>query len=211
MMLRTSSELRTAARQALAGKWGGAVIVTLLYIIIMGVLPVSFNVMPYFQIGGAGILGNVFQLFLFPIAYGYMVMFLSALREENFNIGALFDGFKDYIRIWGTLMLMGIYVFLWCLLLYIPGLIKSYSYSMTYYVLKDNPDMKFNAAIERSMAMMKGHKADLFYLHLSFIGWGLLCILTLGIGYLWLMPYTMSAQACFYEGIKAEYEAKVQQ
>lgn len=209
--MRTSSELRTAARQALAGKWGGAVIVTLFYTIIMGVIPVIFNVMPYFQIGGSGILGNAFQLFLLPIAYGYMVMFLSALREEKFSVGSLFDGFKDYIRIWGTMILISIYVFLWCLLLYIPGVIKSYSYSMTYYVLKDNPDMKFNAAIERSMEMMKGHKADLFCLHLSFIGWGLLCILTLGIGFLCLGPYTMSAQACFYEDIKAEYEAKIQQ
>lgn len=208
--MRTSSELRMAACQALAGKWRGAVIATLLYTIILGVLPIGFNVMPYFRIGGVGILGNILQLFLLPIAYSYIVMFLFVQREDKINVGSLFDGFKDYIRIWGTMILMSIYVLLWCLLLYIPGIIKSYSYSMTYYILKENPNMKFNAAIERSMEMMKGHKADLFCLLLSFIGWGLLSILTLGIGFLWLWPYMMSAQACFYEDVKAEYEAKTQ-
>jgi uncharacterized membrane protein len=67
--------------------------------------------------------------------------------------------------------------------------------------------LKFNGAIEKSMKMMEGHKFDLFYLYLTFIGWGLLCILTLGIGLLWLVPYMQSASAHFYEDVKAEYEA----
>lgn len=77
---------------------------------------------------------------------------------------------------------------------------------MTVYVLKDEPELKYNAAIEKSMAMMRGHKFDLFYLQLTFIGWALLCILTLGIGFLWLGPYMASSSAHFYQEVKAEYE-----
>ena len=77
---------------------------------------------------------------------------------------------------------------------------------MTSYVMRDCPELKFNGAIERSMAMMRGHKFDLFYLHLTFIGWFLLSILTLGIGFFWLGPYVQSAQAHFYEDVKTEYE-----
>ena len=55
--------------------------------------------------------------------------------------------------------------------------------------------------------MMKGHKFDLFWLYLSFIGWGILCIFTLGIGLLWLVPYMQTAQSSFYEDVKADYEA----
>ena len=105
------------------------------------------------------------------------------------------------------MILTGIYTFLWTLLLIVPGIIKSFSYAMTAFVLRDNPELKFNGAIEKSMKMMDGHKFDLFYLYLTFIGWGFPSILTLGIGLLWFVPYMQSALAHFYEDVKAEYEA----
>ena len=75
---------------------------------------------------------------------------------------------------------------------------------MTYYVLEDNPELSGDKAIEESMRLMSGHKWELFWLHLTFIGWALLCTLTLGIGFFWLVPYMNTAQAAFYEDIKAE-------
>lgn len=90
-----------------------------------------------------------------------------------------------------------------------PGIIKAFSYAMTPFILRDHPDLRYNGAIELSMAMMRGHKADLFWLYLSFIGWFLLCILTLGIGYFWLEPYMTSSMANFYEEVKAEFEGRV--
>jgi uncharacterized membrane protein len=79
------------------------------------------------------------------------------------------------------------------------------AYSLTPYILKDYPELSANQAINLSMKMMKGHKFDLFWLFLSFIGWSILCIFTLGIGYLWLMPYMMTTMAAFYQEVKAEY------
>ena len=68
--------------------------------------------------------------------------------------------------------------------------------------------MKNNEAIELSMAMMDGHKWDLFCLELSFIGWAFLCVLSLGIGYLWLIPYMYASYAAFYEDVKNEYASR---
>ena len=80
---------------------------------------------------------------------------------------------------------------------------------MTYYILVDRPELSANEAINLSKRMMRGHKFDLFYLHLSFIGWFLLCcFFTLGIGCLWYFPYVLTAQASFYLDVKEDYERR---
>ena len=79
---------------------------------------------------------------------------------------------------------------------------------MVPFVLKDNPELSFNAAIERSMAMMEGHKWEYFCLILTFIGWFLLLIITAGIASLWVTPYMSATFANYYEAVKAEYETK---
>ncbi|MDR0893000.1 MAG: DUF975 family protein [Mediterranea sp.] len=193
-MLKQNSELRAEARQALSGRWMMAVVATIIYGAITGGLS---------AIPGAG--GAISLLVGLPVAYG----FANALREllksdKEVDLGSLFDGFKDYGRILGTVVLQFVYTVLWTLLLVIPGIIKGYSYSMTYYILKDNPELRNNAAIEKSMAMMNGNKMKLFLLDLSFIGWFFLSILTLGIGFLFLQPYVSVAHAAFYEDLKAQ-------
>ena len=102
------------------------------------------------------------------------------------------------------MLLQKVYIFLWTLLLIIPGIIKAFSYAMTSYILKDNPEIKNNEAIEKSMQMMQGHKMDLFLLYLSFIGWAILSVLTLGIGFIFLTPYVNAAVSHFYEDLKEE-------
>jgi hypothetical protein bacD2_08850 len=196
-MIKNASEVRAAARQSLSGMWGGAVVLCLVYLLINGC--VSFIPM----------VGSLISLLLIPMGFGYAAAFLGNARTKSpFAVGSLFEGFNDYGRIFGTMLLQGIYTILWTLLLVVPGIIKSYSYAMTVYILKDEPQLKYNAAIEKSMAMMDGHKWDLFCLQLSFIGWWILGIFTLGIGYLWLMPYITSATANFYMEVKADYEAR---
>ena len=110
----------------------------------------------------------------------------------------------------GTVVLVFIYTFLWSLLLIIPGIIKHYSYAMTPYILKEEPEMKNNAAIEKSMVMMDGNKMKLFMLDLSFIGWAILCIFTFGIGFLFLQPYVAISRAAFYEDLKAQQGGNVE-
>ena len=90
---------------------------------------------------------------------------------------------------------------LWSLLLIIPGIIAGYSYAMTGYILAENPELTASEAIARSKEMMAGNRFRLFCLHFSFIGWEILCTLTLGIGNLWLRPYKQAAEAAFYREI----------
>lgn len=196
-MIKKACELRADARASLSHNWGGAVV----NCIVMGAINGIASFIPW--------VGTFVSLLLLPLSYGYAVTFLyNARTGQSFNVQDLFEGFRDYGRIFGTMLLKGVYVLLWTCLLIVPGIVKSYSYAMTEFVLKDEPELKFNAAIEKSMAMMQGHKFDLFYLQLTFIGWILLCILTLGIGLLWLNPYMTSATAHFYQEVKAEYEAR---
>lgn len=191
-MLKENSELRAEARQALQGKWLMAAVAALIYSAIAGGLS---------SIPGVGWVGAL--LVGLPIAYGLAVLMLSVYRgSDDIDFGILFEGFKDYGRILGTKVLQAVYTFLWTLLLIIPGLIKAYSYAMTDFILKDKPEMKNNAAIEKSMAMMDGYKMKLFLLDLSFIGWFILCLFTFGIGFFFLQPYIQVAHAAFYEDLK---------
>jgi uncharacterized membrane protein len=96
---------------------------------------------------------------------------------------------------------MLLYIFLWSLLLVIPGIIAALSYSMTFYIIADDPSIKPQDALKKSKAMMNGYKEKLFYLYLRFILLAMLCILTLGIGFLWLIPYIHITMAKFYDDI----------
>lgn len=198
-MEKNAKYFREAAWAQLTGNWKPAVLVTLVYILIVGAME------------GAKSLSFLSIFVLGPLSYGYYVSFLNSKRTgEVVRIENLFDGFKDYARVFLTNLLQSIYIVLWTLLLIVPGIIKSISFSQTFFVLKDNPELKNNAAIERSMAMMEGHKMEYFCLILSFIGWLLLGILTLGIGLLWVNPYIATATAHFYEYVKEDYERRIE-
>ena len=145
-----------------------------------------------------------------PLSWGLAIVFLDSFRGSEIRVEGILDGFKDYGRILGTTFLVYVYTALWSLLLIVPGIIKGYSYSMTSFILKDDPTIKYNEAIEKSMAMMDGNKMKLFLLHLSFIGWILLSCITLGIGFLFLTPYMSSAQAAFYEDLKKEQKEQAE-
>jgi len=82
---------------------------------------------------------SLIALLLLPLGFGYTVLFLDVIRGIKLDFARLFDGFKDYGRILGTMLLTTVYTFLWTLLLVIPGIMKSYSYAMTLFILKDYP------------------------------------------------------------------------
>ena len=94
--------------------------------------------------------------------------------------------------------MMGLFVFLWTLLFVFPGIVAAYRYAMVPYLMAEFPELRVMEAIRESKRLMKGNKWRLFCLHFSFIGWDLLCTLTMGIGYLWLNPYRMVAETAFY-------------
>lgn len=146
-------------------------------------------------------------LIIAPLSVGYYnaLRRLLVQRDGELVANTFYIAFHNYWhKVWGMLW-MTILICLWTLLLVVPGIIKAFSYAMTPYILEDNPELSTTEAIHRSRLMMQGHKFDLFWLWLSFLGWFLVCLLTLGIGFLWLQPYVQTAEAAFYEEVKAEY------
>lgn len=136
------------------------------------------------------------------VGVGYSKFNLDLVdRQKEPEIGTLFGYFSHWRTTAAASLLQGLYVFLWSLLLVIPGIVASYSYAMTRYILAEHPELTASEAIEQSKQMMSGNRFRLFCLQFSFIGWDLLCVLTMGIGNLWLGPYKQAAEAAFYREI----------
>lgn len=206
-MISSAKLLRSKGAADLKGRWGEAALLTFVYVILSSIFSgvvVSGTELfvPY--------VGQAFTLLLLPMSWGLSIAFLDNHRkaDDPFNINQLFRGYSDFWRIMVTCLLLMVYTVLWSLLFIVPGIIKSLSYSLTSYILRDRPDLRNNGAIELSMDMMQGHKAELFLLLLSFFGWFLLCIPTLFIGLFWLTPYIQSTMANFYEEVKTEYKTR---
>lgn len=200
---------KNRALSALENKWGNFVAITFVYGFIIGITQILSGDKDSPAI--LHLIGLVLFILALPLTWGYQTLFLGAVRGGEATAKDMFEGYNKelFSRVLTTTLLYYVYVFLWSLLLLIPGCIKSYSYAMTPYILKDNPEMKNNAAIEESMRMMDGHKLELFMLDLSFIGWAILSILTCCIGFLWLVPYMNMARVNFYEDLKkASVEVK---
>ena len=137
------------------------------------------------------ILGGVIQL-----GYGQFLLKQHDKLEPTWN--DLFSQFHRFGQGFAQKFLRGLYCFLWGLLFIIPGIVKAYSYAMTPYIMAENPDMSAQDAIRASMQLMDGHKGELFWLRLTFIGWDILAALTLNLGHLALNPYKNAAEAAFY-------------
>ena len=119
--------------------------------------------------------------------------------EKELEVADLFTVYRDqFERSFLVELLMNIYIFLWALLLIVPGIVKSYSYAMAPYLMHDHPEMTASQAIDESMRLMEGNKMRLFMLDLSFIGWWLLCLITFGLLLFIVCPYQMTARAEFY-------------
>lgn len=142
------------------------------------------------------VLGSIIEI-------GYARFNLELLDGNEAKIETLFAYFYNWQTTAAARLLQSLYVFLWSLLFFIPGIIAAYSYAMTGYILAEHPELTAGEAIERSKEMMSGNRFRLFCLQLSFIGWSILCVFTFGIGNLWLTPYKQVATAAFYREISS--------
>lgn len=197
--MKTRKELKELSLSSLRGHWGGAVLATFLFFVIAAAYEVPGELFDSPVISST-IMLPLFLFVLCPMTVGLYNTFRQHLEEGQgkFTSGMFSIGFTHYWHNIGGVLLTSIYILLWSLLLIVPGIIKSLSYSMTYFILADEPQLSPEQAIKKSMIMMEGHKMELFLLSLSFIGWILLGIVTLGIGLLWVIPYMYTAVAEFY-------------
>lgn len=184
-MTKTNAQLTQQSREALTNKWGIAVGASAIYLLITSI-------------------GNNFMIIIGgPFQTGYSFFSLKLLRGQKAEIEQLFDGFNNFANTFVAYLLVMLFTLLWTLLLIVPGIIAAIRYSQTFFILADNPKLKGNEARKQSMAMMQGYKWKYFCLCWRFVGWALLSILTLGIGFLFLFPYMHVSFAGFYEDIKS--------
>ena len=186
-----NSILMKQARESLSGKWGLAIGTMFVYALIT----MAVQSIPK----AGGLLGI---LITGPLNLGLIIFSLSISRNQNPRFEQIFEGFRRYGTALATQVLIMVFTILWMLLLIIPGIIAGLSYSMAFYILADNTSVGAREAIKMSKKMMMGYKWKLFRLTLRFLGWVILCIFTLGIGLLWLIPYIQVSTAKFYEDIK---------
>lgn len=226
-----SKILRSRARANLAGNWGisiaVAVVASLLGALLAGntFLPdvqeeavvwfpflekIAERMNQGYKIGNVtlslrgGIFGLAALLIGGVLQMGYAKFLLKQHDGEEVRFQDLFSMFDYFGTGFAQRFLRSLYVMLWSLLFVIPGVIKEYSYAMTPFILAEHPNLTASQAIGLSQDLMDGHKADLFFLDLSFIGWSLLAAITLNLGNIPLNPYKNAARAAFYRQLQAE-------
>ena len=200
----TNQDYKNRALASLEGKWSTAVIATLIFLVITAGInwtvtaPMGNNMVMSYSTSG------IWTLICLPLSWGFTVYFLRLIRNEEIGYGRLFDGYKDFVRIFCTEFLVALATCIGFCLLIIPGIILATGLLMTSFVMKDDEQIGYIDAMKKSWELTNGHKVDLVWLFLSFLGWMILAGLTLGIGFLFLYPYMQTALAHVYEDLKAE-------
>ena len=200
----TNQDYKNRALTSLEGKWGTAVITTLIFMILSAGIcwvvttPMGNHLTMSYSTQG------IWTLLCMPMAWGFVVYFLNLIRQDDIRIERLFDGYKDFVRIFLAKFCSELLIGIGLMALIVPGIILAAGFVMTDFILKDDPEIDALDAIKKSWQMTNGHKGALVGLFFSFLGWIILACLTLGIGFLLLYPYMQSALAHYYEDLKAE-------
>lgn len=214
----SNKELMADARRSLSGNWGMGVLGYVLYtILVMSISLFTYSAIFFVAVasaaGGAdaaaataavSYISQFIQLFLSgAFMVGFVSYYLVIAQEGEARLESLFTGFKRFWKSFGVYFFYMLFVYLWMLLLIIPGIIASFRYAMAFFIIADDEDCGALEAIGRSKEMMKGNKWKFFCLHWRFLGWSLLAVFfTFGIGFLWLVPYMQTSFAKFYEDVK---------
>lgn len=194
-----NSQLRANAKQQLGNKIFCSTWMKML--LICAFIPLADAAL---CVTGAGII-----LVTGVMQYGLARVTTNCAKGAPWGIGQFFDGFKEsFGRSLALHIVHSIFLFLWTMLFIIPGIVKSYSYALVYY-LQQEPDSANKGPVDlitQSRQWMKGHKWQLFCLDLSFIGWYILGALCFGVGTFFVTPYHQTARANFYLALRAEKE-----
>ena len=196
------SSYKNRAIASLKDKWMDAAIVALVYFVISE--GIDFAVSSFLATETGFVFQLIWLLACAPLTWAFGVMFLDFIRGNELKVGKLFDGYKDCIRIGIAFFLYFLVVLVGVIFFIVPGIIFAMMFAQVPYILRDDENIGVIDALKKSANMMKGHKIQLFLLYLSFIGWAILAILTLGIGYLFLFPYMYTTVAHYYEDLKSE-------
>ena len=188
--------LKTKAKAQIKGKIGILFVITLVIGIVSSLASGVLSLIP--------VVGSLLATVIVTPAFALSMVrvYLLVIKDQKPEVKDAFSGFDDFWSAFKVTFLVGLFTFLWSLLFIIPGIIKSISYSMSMFILAENKGKSALECINESKKMTEGHKAELFVLALSFIGWILLGFLTFGIAYIWVLPYMEATFANAYQSLK---------
>ncbi|MFW6312130.1 MAG: DUF975 family protein [Nanoarchaeota archaeon] len=183
--------LKENAKEKIKGKIFNLLVANIIVMLLTG----SVNTLPGLE--------QVVSIALLVMNIGLSFFYLNFLDKGEMNYMDLFYSFnfKDlniYFNHLGTILVKYLLVFLWTLLLIVPGIIKSIAYSQINYIRADKSDLEIMQCLRESEELMYGHKMEYFVLQLSFIGWYLLCGITLGLACIYVLPYHSTVMAMYY-------------
>lgn len=199
MILR--SELKQNAKDRLKNNWGLAIGIIIVCTLISSIPNLLVEIdSESFAI--SIIIPIITLVITGPLTIGQCKFFINLANRSNPKFSDLWYGFNNMLRAIGVTLLVGVIVFIGSILFIIPGIILAFMYSQVYYIMAENPEMSIMNCLKESSRIMKGHKMDLFILELSFLGWGILMVITLGIAGLYVLPYYNATLTNFYLDIK---------
>jgi uncharacterized membrane protein len=199
------AELKNWAKEKIKPRFWFLLAVLLVSSVITNLSYVSFS---YTSDGQITSTSYSFGWLFYFVEVGTTYFMVNFINDKSVEFKDIFRFSSDFVRCVCTILLQALYVLLYCLLLIVPGIIKSYSYALVPYLMADDKykDLKAGEILKKSEAMMNGHKMDLFMLGLSFFGWYLLGILTCGIGFIYVIPYVKTTTTKFLYDIKVQNE-----
>ena len=195
-----NSKIMKEAAASLKGKWGLAIGGNLL----VGLIAVAVALVGW-RIAGQDWGANLTSLiFTPPLAIGMTIFSLNISRDNNPEIDNLFIPFKtSWVNSILAYFMMGVLAAVGFILLIIPGIIVILMFSQVFFIMGEDKEIGAYDALVKSMNLMKGYKWKFFRILLRLMGLAILCIFTLGIGFIWLAPYINVVYAKFYDDIKA--------
>ena len=188
--------------------WKPFLVVALISFVVSFVVALVANIVGLDVETTTSLAESVVSFVLLPVTVGILAYILKLVRGQEYSLDDMKKYYPFFFKILVIDLLVSIFVFLWSLLLIIPGIIAALGYTMVYYILIDNEELSASEVLAESKSMMKGYKLDYFIFNLSFIGWFLLVPFTLGLLLIWLFPYVTAAEALYYDKLAAKYNSK---
>lgn len=200
------AELKSSSKIQLKGYWTLAVLTLLCYNIILQGTSLEFSQSIFGENSGVYYGISIAGMLLYgPIQVGSRRFLLKlAKKESEAKFKDLFSGFDVFFKSLFMTLLIFIAITVGTLLLVIPGIIATFMFSQSFFILAENPHLSSIECLKKSAKMMKGHKFDFFVLELSFLGWIFACVFTFGIGLLWYTPYYEMTVCNFYLQLKED-------
>ena len=137
-----------------------------------------------------------------PLQLGLCFFFLNLIKGKETRFELLFEGFKPLVTVLLSYAIITVLTVVGMVLLVIPGIVVALGFSMTYYIIAEDPEISFQAALEQSWKLTDGYKMELLELNLRFIPWYLLGVLCLIVGVLAVIPWHNTTLTLYYEDLK---------